>query len=263
MNLESIDTHFIEMGPVDGLPVVLIHGFPFSHEMWKPQIDALSTKYRVIAYDLRGHGKTGAGDGQYTLEFFVADLMDLLDRLKILEAVLVGLSMGGYIALRAAERNPDRVKGLVLCDTRSEPDSNEVRIKRSANIRRVKLEGAAPFAEDFVKGIFAADTFQSNPAVIESIKKIIRSNTPTGICGALLALASRTDTTPALPKIHAPTLVLTGEHDAVTPPAAGKSMADKIPGAEFHLIPKAAHMSNLENPAVFNQHLRNFLAKIS
>ncbi len=263
MNLDAIETHFIEKGPANGLPVVLIHGFPFSHEMWKPQVEALSAKYRVIAYDVRGHGKTGAGDGQYTLEFFVADLLDLLDRLRILEAVLVGLSMGGYIALRAAERNPDRVKALVLCDTRSEADSNEAKIKRSVGIRRVKLEGTVPFAEDFVKGIFAADTFKSNPVAVESIKKIIGSNPPEGVCGALLALATRTDTTNALPNIRVPTLVMTGEEDAITPPAVGKAMADKIPGAEFHVVPKAAHMSNQENPDVFNQHLQNFLAKIS
>lgn len=263
MNLDAVETFFIQKGPPNGFPVVLIHGFPFSHEMWKPQIEALSSRYRVVAYDLRGHGRTPAGDRQYTLEFFVDDLLDLMDRLKILEAALVGLSMGGYIALRAVERNPDRVKGLVLCDTRSDPDSNEAKIRRTAAVRRVKREGPGPFAEDFVKAVFAPETFRENPGVVDAVASVIKAQSPAGICGAQLALAGRTDATPALASIRVPALVLTGERDALTPPAVGKAMADRIPGAEFHVIPRAAHLSNLENPAEFNRLLAGFLAKIS
>ncbi len=136
-------------------PIVLIHGFPFSHEMWSPQIAFLEKKLRVIAYDVRGHGKSDVGDGQYTLELFVDDLIGLLDHLKIEKAVLCGLSMGGYIALRAIERNPERWHALVLCDTSSQADSNEAKLRRAATIRAIKREGVKPFADTFLESAFA------------------------------------------------------------------------------------------------------------
>ena len=126
------EVFYVERGISDAAPIVLIHGFPFSHEMWEPQIEVLQKRFRVIAYDLRGHGKSGVGDGQYTLEFFVDDLLGLLGHLKIERAVLCGLSMGGYIALRAVERNPERVRSLILADTQSKADSNEAKLKRAS-----------------------------------------------------------------------------------------------------------------------------------
>jgi 3-oxoadipate enol-lactonase len=251
-----------ESGPAGGPPVVLIHGFPFSQEMWTPQIGALSLRYRVITYDVRGHGKSPPGDGQYTLEFFVDDLIGLLDHLRIDRAVLCGLSMGGYIALRAVERNPERVRALVLCDTRSEADSNEAKVKRAGAINAVKRQGVSAYAEGFVKAVFAPESFTTRPEAIEKIKKIIQANPASGICGTLLALACRTDTTAALPKIGVPTLILVGDQDSLTPPSAAEAMRGKIPRSEMHVIPHAAHMSNLENPGEFNARLLDFLGRV-
>jgi 3-oxoadipate enol-lactonase len=255
--------YYAESGNSSGTPVVLIHGFPFSHEMWKPQVEVLSKNHRVVVYDVRGHGDSDAGDGQYTLEFFVDDLIGLLDHLKIEKAIVCGLSMGGYIALRAIERNPERFRALILCDTRSEADSNEAKLKRAAAIKTVKQQGVATFAEGFVKSVFAAETFTFKPEVVESIKNIIQRNSPVGICGALLALASRADTTASLPQISVPTLILVGEQDALTPPSVAKAVHEKIRNSELHVIPRAAHMSNLENPEQFNRHLLAFLEKLA
>jgi 3-oxoadipate enol-lactonase len=257
--LNAIEVSFFDIGKPDALPIVLIHGFPFSHEMWDPQIEALQKRFRVIAYDLRGHGKSGVGDGQYTLEFFVDDLLALLDYLKIGKAVLCGLSMGGYIALRAVERNPERVMGLILADTQAKADSNEAKLKRAAAIKSVKANGVNAYAEAFVKSVFAPQTSTSNIAAVEKIRQIIQSNSSLGICGALLALASRTDTTESLSGIKVPTLILVGEHDALTPPSVSQEMHSKIPNSDIHLIPNAAHMSNLENSEEFNKHILNFL----
>lgn len=251
-----------ETGPADGPPVVLIHGFPFSQEMWTPQIGVLSPRFRVIAYDVRGHGKSPPGDGQYTLEFFVDDLIGLLDHLKIDRAILCGLSMGGYIALRAVERDPGRVRALVLCDTRSEADSNEAKLKRAATIKMVRKHGTALFAEGFVKSIFAPETFTANPDAVAMIKRIIQDSPPAGICGTLLALASRTDTTAGLPRIAVPTLILVGDQDGLTPPTAAEAMREKIPNSKMYVLPQAAHMSNLENPREFNARLLDFLARV-
>jgi 3-oxoadipate enol-lactonase len=249
-------------GTASGLPVVFIHGFPFSQEMWRSRDAELSGDYHLITFDVRGHGESEVGDGQYTIEFFVDDLIGLLDYLRIEKAVVVGLSMGGYIALRANERNPERFRGLVLCDTRSEADSNEGKIKRAANIQSVRTDGIQKYAEGFLKAVFAPQTFEKNPEAVKFIKKIIEKTSPIAIAGTLLALASRTDTTDSLSKINVPTLILVGEHDALTPVSAAKSMSEKIRQSELHIISNAAHLSNLENPEEFNKHLSGFLRQI-
>lgn len=261
--LNGLKTFYLEAGNPDGLPILLIHGFPFSHEMWDPQIEVLQKRYRVVAYDLRGHGQTGFGDGQYTLEFFVDDLIALLDFLKIQKAILCGLSMGGYIALRTVERNPERVSALILADTQAKADSNETKVKRAAAIKSVKVNGVRAYSESFVKTAFASQSLEEKKDVVEKIRRIIQSNTSLGICGALLALVGRTDTTAALSAFKVPTMILVGENDALTPPAASQEMHSRIADSEIHVILNAAHMSNLENTEEFNRHMLNFLNNLA
>lgn len=260
--INGLEVAYNTAGNPSDLPVLFIHGFPFSQEMWKPQVTLLSQNYRVITYDVRGHGGSEVGDGQYSLEFFVDDLFRLLDHLKIEKAIVVGLSMGGYIALRAIERSPERFRALVLCDTRSEADTTEGKIKRAASIKLVKTEGVKKFAEGFVKAVFAPQTFEAKPDTVRFIQQIIEKTSPAAIAGTLFALAARTDTTPSLPNIKVPTLILVGEHDTLTPPSAAEAMYAKIPDSELHVIPGAAHMSNLENPEEFNKHLLDFLSRL-
>ena len=261
--LNGANIHFISSGPSSGLPVIFIHGFPFSHVMWHEQVAAVSgAGFRTVAYDIRGHGLSDVGDGQYTIEGHVDDLIALMDHLEIPAAVIVGLSMGGYIALRALERAPKRFVAAALCDTRSESDPNEGKTKRANSMAAVKRTGSAVFADDFIKAVFAEETFSKDPAAIAMIRDIIAHTPPLSIAGTLLALAARTDTTASLSALGIPTLILVGEHDATTPPAASRSMHDKIKGSELFVIPGAAHMSNLENPAVFNEKLLAFLRRI-
>jgi len=257
--------YYDDIGEKGSLPIVLVHGFPFSSEMWKGQVQMLlnhKRKLRIITYDLRGHGRSEVSDGQYTMELFVDDLISLLDHLKITKAILCGFSMGGYVALRAIERNPERFSALVLCDTMSSADSNDAKIRRANSIKLVKKEGVGRFAEGFLKVVFAPQTFDTMPKVIDETRKIILSNSSTGICGGLLAMAGRTDTTEALANINAPTLILVGEHDAVTTPVAANNMQGLIQNSKLQIIANAGHMSNLENPMEFNKHLGEFLDKI-
>jgi 3-oxoadipate enol-lactonase len=263
IRLNKCIINYTERGLPQGIPVVFVHGFPFDHTMWEPQMKALPNHFRAITYDVRGHGGSDVGDGQYTIEFFVDDLIALLDHLVIEKAILCGLSMGGYIALRAYERHPMRFKALVLCDTRSEADTNEGRIKRSATLKTVKTDGVGVFADEFVKAIFDPETFQTHPETVESIKRTIRSTSPIGISGAALALAARTDTTGVLSKIQVPTLILVGEHDKLAPPSASETMQRQITGSELQMIRKAGHMSNLENAPEFNKHLIDFLNRMT
>jgi 3-oxoadipate enol-lactonase len=259
--LNDIAINYEECGLPQGLPVIFIHGFPFSHEMWEPQMNIMPNHIHAIAYDVRGHGVSDVGDGQFTIEIFVDDLIALLDHLFIEKAVLCGLSMGGYIALRAFERHPNRVRGLILCDTKSEPDTNTAKIKRTDTLKEVKAAGVQTFAENFVKAIFWEKTFERNPSAIAFIKKIICANSQRGICGTLLALAARTDTTPALSSITIPTCIIVGEHDKLTPLSDAQMMHSMIEGSELHILPNAAHMSNLENVQEFNERLITFLKK--
>jgi 3-oxoadipate enol-lactonase len=257
--INNIEIAYEEFGSPQGLPVLFIHGFPFAGSMWQRQMQALPPGIRAITYDIRGHGASTVGDGLYTIEYFVDDAIGLLDHLQIANAIFCGLSMGGYIALRAAERYPGRIQGLVLCSTKSEPDTDEAKVKRSATIETIRRLGVQPFADQFVHSIFRKETFHSNPSAAAFIGTIINHNSPIGICGTSLALAARTDTTRALSSLHVPALVLAGEEDDLAPPEVMRAMSEKIPGAEFHVIPQAAHMSNLENSDEFNRLLFQFL----
>jgi 3-oxoadipate enol-lactonase len=259
--VNNIALQYFEHGASQGIPIILIHGFPFSHKMWEPQLQDLPKDIHAIVYDVRGHGSSDVGDGQFTIELFVDDLIALLNRLSLDKAVICGLSMGGYIALRAFEKHPDRINGLVLCDTKSESDTDEAKMKRTATLNMVKSSGIKYFAEDFVKSIFCDNTFIYNPETIEFIKKIICENSPLGICGTLLALASRTNTTPSLSSINVPTCIIAGEYDKLTPPSMMKAMHAIINNSEFHILSNAGHMSNLENSKTFNEKLFSFLRK--
>ena len=260
--INGLRVWFDHQGDSTALPVILIHGFPFSHEMWRPQVAALKEEYYTIQYDLRGHGRSSTGDGQYPFEFFVDDLLSLMDRLKIERGVLCGLSMGGYIALRAVERNPERVAALILADTQAKADSNAAKLRRAAGVKAIKARGVKPFAEAFLKTVFTQQNLAAKPEFVNTIQKIIESNSPIGICGALIALATRTDTVPSLSAIRVPTLVLVGEYDTLTPLSASQAIHDRILGSEMHVIKHAAHLSNLENTDEFNAYVKGFLAKV-
>jgi 3-oxoadipate enol-lactonase len=257
--VNGIKLFYTDSGKQGAPAIIFLHGFPFDHTMWREQVAVCESTCRVITYDQRGHGRSSAGDGQYLFEFFVDDLFGLLDYLKISQAILCGLSMGGYAALRAYERAPDRIKGLILCDTRSEPDSDEAKLKRSATLRTLQKEGIPTFAEVFLKAIFAPSTFADKPTVVDQIRQTILATPPEGLKGTLIALATRTDTTTFLSKIRVPTLIMVGEQDAITPPSAAQAMHVRIPGSQLAQLPNTGHMSNLESPDVFNVHLREFL----
>ena len=238
--------------------IVLIHAFPFSSRMWEGQIRALKGNYRVIAFDLRGQGRSDVGDGQFTLDFLVDDLISLLNHLHIDRAVLCGLSMGGYVSLRAVERYTDRVLGLILCDTKSEADSNEGKLGRTAAIRTIKRDGVKSFAKTFLTNAFSP-TRLADQDLVNAALKIISRNRPLGLCGMLLALAGRTDTSSFLPRIRVPTLILVGEEDKITPPNLSRRMHVAIQGSELRTIPRAGHLSSMENQKQFNWYLLNFL----
>jgi len=242
--------------------IVFVHGFPYDNTMWKAQIDELSEKYFCIAYDIRGLGESPSGEGQFTLESFVDDLEIIIDQLKLDKPVLCGLSMGGYIGLRAIERMEEKFSAAILCDTRSDADGNEGKLKRAAAIRRITTEGLAPFAKDFIANCYGDFYKQNHKDEFE--RRVAKSSAfnPIGVKGSLLAMMGRNDTTEYLGKIAIPSLVICGENDALTPQPVMKAMAEKIIGSEFVVIKHSGHMSPIENPKEVNEAIKRFLLKL-
>ena len=240
-----------EAGDPKGSPVVLIHAFPMSGDMWEFQREALRA-FRVLIPDLRGFGATPPA-APWLIEHAAADILETVPG----RSVFVGLSMGGYVALRIAETAPERVKALVLCDTRAEPDANENKTKRAAAIDFVRANGVDAFLGPFLKDAVV------NLKALEFLRGVASKSSREAVMAALAALAARPDAVPGLAKIKVPTAVLVGSSDQITPLALSEAMRSRIPGAELHIIPEAGHFSNVENPAVFNERLVSFLNRLS
>lgn len=261
MNLQVNGTrlHAVETGPEDGPPVVLVHGFPLDHRMWRHQLEGLSDRYRTIAYDVRGLGRSAVGDGQYTMELFADDLLGLLDALDTGPVRACGLSMGGYVVLRCLEREPERFRAAVLADTRAAADDDATRLSRARSIRTLKEEGVDAFADGLLEKILGRTTRSERPEVVEEVRTMVRENDPWGMAGAQLAMTSRTDTTDLLGRLTIPTLVVAGEEDELTPPDLARRMADAIPDGRVAVVAEAGHVTPLERPSAFQAELRAFL----
>jgi pimeloyl-ACP methyl ester carboxylesterase len=244
-----------------GPPLLLVHGFPLDHTMWRYQIEAFSGDFRVFAPDLRGFGQNAPADGTLTMEQFADDLDAALDAFDVVEPVtLCGLSMGGYIAFAFLRRHADRLERLILCDTKAAAD-DEAAIERRKKLAAAVLEqGSELAARDMPAGLFAPQTLDEDPDLIEGIRETIRQTPPSSIAAASLGMAARPDSTPLLDGIAVPTLVLVGAHDQLTGPDEMRSVAEQIPESRFEVIPDAGHMAPLENPETVNEIIESFLS---
>lgn len=265
--LKRIEVTGAELAVFDqgsGPTVCLVHGFPLDHTMWGEQIPALSTAYRVIAPDLRGFGQSTVSAPTVSMDRYAQDLVEMLAALDIREPItLCGLSMGGYIALAFLREHASRLSKLVLCDTRSAPDSPRAAAGRHKMAEQVLAEGTAAAAEALVPKLFSPRTMAERPQVVDSIRQLIKRSAPDGIAAAQRGMAGRADTTPLLSGIRIPTLVIVGADDAITPASEMRTVADAIPQSQFEVIPGAGHMAPLENPARFNEVLLAFLREIT
>ncbi len=256
--VNDVHLHYVQAG--NGTPLLLVHGYPLDHTLWQPQMDGLADVTRVIAPDLRGFGQSDAPKGVYTMEVYADDLRALLGPLQIEQAVVCGLSMGGYIALAFWRKYADRIRGLILVDTRAGTDAPAARQARLDMVEQVKQHGSAPAANAMLPRVLAQSTRQSRPDVVESAHAMMLRQPPAGIIGAQLGMAERPDSTALLSTITVPTLVIFGAEDVITPAETeGRSLADAIPGARLVIIPNAGHLSNLEQPDAFNAAVREFL----
>ncbi len=260
IKVNGIEISYDDLG--NGLmPVIFIHAFPLNKASWNRQTEFLQESHRVISYDIRGFGNSGIDEEEITISVMVNDLIRMMEMLGIEKAIICGISMGGYIALNAVTRFPDKFPALILSDTQCISDSEEARQKRFDNIELVKSGKVSEFSSAFVGKAFSKSTHSNNRELVDdTLADIQKTNTQT-IINTLLALANRTETCTHLKSIFKPTLILCGEEDLVTPPEKSAFMNEKISGSILHLIPGAGHFPNLEQPEVFNNHLKDFLDK--
>ncbi len=246
----------------DGTPVVLLHTFPLDSRMWLPQVEALGG-YQVIVPDLRGFGSArGRAVEVAHMDLLADDVAQLLDDRKLDQVVMCGLSMGGYVALAFARRHPDRLGGLVLCDTRAGTDSEEEAAARLAMAERVLSDGVDFVAEAMLPRLLGETTREQRPDLVEQVKGIILDQDPRGIAGAQRGLAARSDSTPMLAEVTVPTLVIVGGEDQTDGPREARALATGIRDARLVRVEGAGHLVNLEQPDLVNEALLDFVAPL-
>ena len=259
--LNDIDLHWGERGTGDVL--LFLHGFPFDRRLWDREIATLPAGWRAIAPDLRGFGASrDNGSAPLTMARHARDMIALLDHLQIARALVCGLSMGGYVAFELLRAAPDRVRGLVLCDTRAEADAEPARVGRRETAERVRREGVEAVVDTLLPKLLAESTMQERPEVGERLAAIMASQSADAVARASLGMAERQDARTLLADIAVPTLVVAGAQDALIPPDVQRALAAAIPGARLALLPDAGHVANLDNPAAFGAAVHGFLATV-
>ena len=260
--INNLTVSYSDEGPVEAPVVIFIHGFPLNKSMWDLQLEELKDEYRVIAYDIRGHGDSDAGYEDFSMDLFANDLISFMDTLKITKAVVCGLSMGGYIALNAIGNYPERFEALILSDTQYIADTPDVRENRLTAIENIKKNGLEDYAHESLKNLFAPLSLLSKETEIASVRKMIVNTSKQSIYNSLHALAIRKETSGILSGIKIPVLILVGNEDKITPPEMAELMHKKINGSELHIIEDAGHLSNMENPFEFNYQIRKFISSV-
>jgi len=275
--MREINLAYTEVGT--GPAIVLLHGYPFDRSMWREQIDFLSANgFRAIAPDLRGLGEmsdklqfVAAADHHEakrqaeayrtitSMEDMARDVAALMDELRIDHATICGLSMGGYVAFEFVDLFPTRVKALVLAGTRAPADNEQERQAREQQVDQMLAKGMNGIAEASLPKLLAPRTHAEKPEVVALVREMILRADPHGAAAAQRGMAARRDYSDDLAGIEVPTLVIVGRDDPIRPVADAEFMHARIPGSRLEIIEDAAHMTNMEQPSVFNQALLGFL----
>ena len=243
----------------EGAPwLVLSHSLACSVRMWDPQIAALKDRYRILAYDTRGHGASEAPKGAYTLELLADDLHFLLKELNIGKAHFCGLSMGGMIGQTFALKYPGVFRTLTLADTTSRYPAEAAPLW-AERIKTAETKGMEPLAQPTLERWFTEPFRKANPAAVDAIRKLILATPPAGYAGCSHAIP-KINLTARLKEIKCPILVIVGEQDPGTPLAMAKEIHDNAPGSRLVVLPQAAHLANLEQPEAFTRALGDFLS---
>jgi 3-oxoadipate enol-lactonase len=260
--VRGIEMAYIDAG--NGRAVLLLHGYPFDKWMWREQIEALSgAGYRTIAPDLRGLGETKTTDEVSTMEEMARDAAALLDELNIEQAVVCGLSMGGYVAFDFVHLFPSRVKGLVLAGTRAPADNEQEKAGREQQVQTILRAGMVPISVATLPKLLAPKTLADKPDVVKRVRRMIVQSDARGAAAAQRGMAARRDYTDDLSSVNVPTLIIVGREDAIRPVADAEFMHNGIRNSQLEIIEDAAHMTNMEQPETFDRVVISFLRELS
>ena len=260
LKTEGVETVFEDEG--SGPAIVMLHGFPFDRTMWREQIEPLRGRFRLIAPDLRGLGKSNVSDYIVTMDQLARDVATLLDPLENDCAVISGLSMGGYVAFEFCHLFPARVRGLVLAGTRAPADSAEEKQNRERQAARMLVEGMKGIADDTLPKLLARETLARKPEVVSRVREMIERTNPRGAAAAQRGMAARRDYSADLSQINVPTLIVVGREDSIRPVKDAEFMHAKIRGSRLEIVGDAAHVSNMEQPESFNRALIELTARV-
>jgi pimeloyl-ACP methyl ester carboxylesterase len=238
---------------------VLIHEFPLNGRMWEPQIEGLRNRYRLIAPDLAGFGLSAPHGAGLSLADHARDLLNAVNLLGIERVTVVGLGLGGSVALHLVGELGARLQGLLLVSTGLTPDAPEVANWRHELAAEVEITGVDAVADAFLPKLLGNTTQRNCPEMLDSLRLMVRENTPAGVAGVLRAMAARHQISADLHRIHCPVLCVCGEEDALTPSEEIVLTAERIP-ALMQTIPEVGHLPNLEVPEVFNDSIVRLLA---
>lgn len=242
-----------------GPAVVLLHPFPAHHEFWIPVAESLSTRYRVVLPDLRGHGESDAGEGPATMEKHAADIARVMDDADVDRAPLVGVSIGGYALFEFWRKHRSRVAALALCNTKAGADNAEARAGRLQAANDVLERGTEPFFETMIPRLLSTTTRETRPDLVDGVWRMMRKMSPEDVAQVQRGMAERPDSMETLKTINVPTLLITGDEDIMTGVNEAKLMQQNIAGSQLRVIPKAGHYSPWEQPEEAARLVRQFL----
>jgi pimeloyl-ACP methyl ester carboxylesterase len=244
----------------NGIPLLLIHGYPLSRMIWLPQMDELSDVASLISIDLRGHGNSFPFEGSYLMDLLASDCMKLLDDLNIKQPIVVcGLSLGGYVTMALYRINPDIFKGMILTSTRPGPDSPEGKANRDVSILNAREHGASIIADNMLPKLFSPVTLSTKPEIVKMTRGVMAKTSVQGILGALQGMKERPDSSTMLTQINCPVLIIHGTDDQLIPQKEAELMNHQIPTSHLVKITDSGHLPNLEQPEKYNQAVRDFL----
>ena len=256
-SVNNITINYELEGPTNAPVVTFSHSLSANLELWGLQLRELRDSYRVLRLDTRGHGKSSAPSGSYTMQMLCEDVVSLLDHLEVEKTHFVGISMGGMIGQVLAIEHLQRIDKLVLCDTTSRvppeagPDWED-------RIRKAEAEGMSALAQQILERWLSEEYRRTQPEMTQRIRNMIAQTPVPGYVGCCRAI-SRFDVAEQLPKVTAPTLIIVGEKDESTPVGVAEEIKRRIGGAELAVMPKALHLTNIETVDLFNRRLLEFL----
>ena len=243
----------------NGPPVVLLHPFPVHHEFWLPVAEFLSSRYRLIMPDLRGHGESSLGDGPATMQKHASDIARVMHSAGLNRAPVIGVSIGGYAMFELWRQSRERVSALVLCNTKAAADSPEARAGRLAAADDVLNRGTEPFFDGMLQKVLSESTRRSRPDLVDGALRMMRKMSAKDVAGVQRGMAERPDSMATLKTINVPTLIVTGDEDNLTGVSEAEPMSKNIAGAQLRVISKAGHYAPWEKPEEVGRLLRQFL----